>query len=216
MIEALEELNRLAPGNERMVQMLAGAKGTKPETSFVKPVTAARVEQRVEGRDWIAKDLVWDGRRFLVSSVRKGVILATDGTMFAKADLGVFGLGIDRNRNLLWAALGTVPECKECPLGKEGALVAFDLKTGREVKRIVAPIAEGIGDLTVGPKGDVYVTSNAGGALFPLRAGADRMERLDREGELPSPQGPALSADGKSLFLADYRRGIAKVDLATK
>jgi len=34
------------------------------------------------------------------------------------------------------------------------------------------------------------------------------LERLDTEGEFASPQQPALSADGKTLFVADYLRGI--------
>jgi hypothetical protein len=216
LIESLIELNRLAPGNERLLGMLAAAKGEKVESHLIPAVTGAQVERRIAGRDWIAEDVAWDGRRFLVSSVRRGLILDTDGQVFAKVDIGVFGLGVDRKRKLLWAALGSATQCKECRQGKEGALAAFDLNSGLEVKRILAPIAAGLGDLVVSSRGDVYVSSNAGGALFVLRADAKQMERLDEEGELPSPQGPALSRDEKTLYLADYRRGIAEIDLKTK
>jgi hypothetical protein len=42
------------------------------------------------------------------------------------------------------------------------------------------------------------------------------MERLDAPGDFPSPQTPALSADEKVLYVPDYVRGIAAMDLATR
>ena len=48
------------------------------------------------------------------------------------------------------------------------------------------------------------------------RSGANELERLDVPGEFPSPQTPALSADEKTLYVPDYLRGIAAMDLATR
>jgi hypothetical protein len=42
------------------------------------------------------------------------------------------------------------------------------------------------------------------------------MERLDAPGEFPSPQTPALSTDEQTLYVPDYLRGIAAIDLKTR
>ncbi len=49
-----------------------------------------------------------------------------------------------------------------------------------------------------------------------LRPGSLALERLDVQGEFASPQQPALSADEQTLYVADYLRGIAAINLATK
>jgi len=46
-----------------------------------------------------------------------------------------------------------------------------------------------------------------------LPQGANAFERLDVPGEFLSPQTPALSADGKVLYVPDYVRGIAAITL---
>lgn len=240
--QALREMNELAPGNARLLLSLAavldpglealqlrqrvadagiildpipaGAIGSVVARNKL-PVSNASVAATLPGSDWITEDLVAIEQGFLVSSVRQGIIMRTDGTIFAKEDLSVFGLALDKRRQWVWAALGWSTFCKVCsPRDKgKGALVAYDLNTGAVRTRIDS---FELNDLTVSSSGDVYVTSNAGGALFVLPAEASKMERIDTPGELPSPQGPALSRDEKTLYLADYRRGIATINLRTK
>jgi hypothetical protein len=86
------------------------------------------------------------------------------------------------------------------------------------VRRIDAPrdTAHVLGDLAVAPTGEVYVSDNATLAVYVVRSGADSLEVLVPPGVLANPQGPALSPDGRRLFVADYLRGIAAVDLATR
>jgi len=49
-----------------------------------------------------------------------------------------------------------------------------------------------------------------------LPQGANAFERLDVPGEFLSPQTPALSADGKVLYVPDYVRGIAAITLDSR
>jgi len=49
--------------------------------------------------------------------------------------------------------------------------------------------------------------------VLRLRPGARRFERLDVAGDFPSPQTPALSADGRTLLVPDYARGLATLAL---
>lgn len=70
--------------------------------------------------------------------------------------------------------------------------------------------------MTISRTGDLFVSESAHGAILRLRADANAMERLDSPGEFPSPQTPALSSDERTLYLPDYVRGIAAMDLKTR
>jgi sugar lactone lactonase YvrE len=95
-------------------------------------------------------------------------------------------------------------------------LVAFDLATGARKLRVESPVPGLLGDMTIGRHGDLYVSEGIHGAVLHLQPGATTMERLDGEGEFPSPQTPALSADEKILYIPDYVRGIAAMRLDTR
>lgn len=184
-----------------------------------KPATRASLAFTLAERDLIPEDIAYDPqtRRFFVSSVRKGKILTVDGTQFAKTDWSVFALRVDASRRLLWATTAWIEHCESCLASDEGksALLAFDLNSGTLKRRVESPVKGVLGDLTVSKKGDVYVSEGLHGALFRLAADATAMERLDTPGELGSPQTPALSADEKTLFVPDYLRGLAAMDVAS-
>ena len=170
--------------------------------------------------DLIPEDIAYDPRhrRFFVSSVRKAKIITGDGDEFAKTDWPVLALAVDLHRRLLWASTGYVPQCERCdPKDKDKtALLAFNLDSGALKQRIESPVKGLLGDMTISRKGDLYVSESLNGAVFCLRAGAKEMERLDAPGDFPSPQTPALSADDKTLYIPDYARGIAAMNLASR
>ena len=185
-----------------------------------KPVTRAALVTVLRWHDMIPEDIAYDRqtRRFFISSVRGGVIVTSDGKEFAKAPWSVLALRVDPGRRLLWAATGWVAQCEHCdPADKDkSALLAFDLDSGVPRQRIDSPLKGLLGDMTIGRKGDIYVSEGLKGAVLRLRAGSRQLERLDTEGEFPSPQTPALSADEKTLYIPDYVRGIAAMNLSDR
>ena len=78
-----------------------------------------------------------------------------------------------------------------------------------------APEGHTLGDLAVGPKGDVFVTDSNEPVLYWLRPGADTLESI-RSPLFRSLQGLAPTPDGLFLYVADYSHGILRVSLATK
>ncbi len=185
-----------------------------------RPVSHSSVAFPLKERDLIPEDLAYDPktRRFFVSSVRKSKIVTTDGKEFAKADCSVLALAVDAERRILWATTGWVPHCEACNKADEGktALLAFDLDSGALKQRINSPVQGLLGDMTIGSKGDIYLSEGIHGAVFRLKAGATQLERLDVPGEFPSPQTPALSADELTLYVPDYMRGIAAIHLSDR
>jgi hypothetical protein len=179
--------------------------------------------------DMIAEDLVYDaaGARFLVSSVHRGGIDAVDGkgqaTRFVPSGAndawGIFALGADEQRGLLWAATAAMPISAHFKPGDAGksALLAYDLRSGEFRGRYLPPDegAHSFGDLTVAPSGDVYLSDGIGSGVYVLPNGAQALRVLVPRGVLKSPQTPALAADGQTLFVPDYDKGLAAVSTKT-
>ena len=178
--------------------------------------------------DWIPESLAWDARtkRLFISDVRHcEVRVVTDPTRapardraFARLPASAFALGIDARRHRLWVSIATLAQADGCgegpPSAERTALLALDLRSGRVVQRIEAGLPGVLGDMLVADDGTVYVTERVHGAVLRLRPGAAALDRLDVAGEFTSPQTPALSADGRTLVVPDYARGIALIALA--
>lgn len=185
-----------------------------------KPVTHSTPAFTLTERDLIPEDIAYDPktRRFFISSVRKAKIVTGDGKEFAKAPWSVLALRVDPERRILWAATGWVPHCEPCDKADKDktALLAFDADTGALRQRIESPVKGLVGDMTISRRGEIYVSEGIYGAVFRLPVGGKALERLDVPGEFPSPQTPALSEDEKTLYVPDYLRGIAAMDLASR
>jgi sugar lactone lactonase YvrE len=176
------------------------------------------------------EDIAYDAatRTFYVSSMKRRKIVRVDqrGTATDFVPEGADGEGtwsvlavaVDSARRLLWAttnALGPMGGFAPADSGR-GALLAYDLATGRLRGRWEAPRDRGpheLGELAVGAGGDVYVSDGRQGVLWVLRRGADALAPLVDDGTFFSPQGIAVRPDGR-LFVADYVRGVAIVDPA--
>lgn len=182
---------------------------------------------------FIAEDIAWDarGKRFFISSVRKRKIIVVDAaghsTDFVTSGRdgiwSVLALHIDAERGVLWASTAAMPQGEGYQKSDEGrtALLQYDLRTGALRKRIElgAALAAGpgghvLGDMTLSAAGEVYITDSLGGGVYTVRN--DALVPVCDKKHFRSPQTPALSPGDKKLFVADYGRGIAVVDLATQ
>ncbi len=192
-------------------------------------VGASELAFRLPDSDIISEDIAYDAARslFLVSSVRNGRVFAKRSGADAPAIVkfsgdrgwGTFALGVDSSRGVLWATSAAVPMAAQFTPADSGrsALLELDLSTGRPRGRYVAPDsgAHTLGDVTVAPNGTVYVADGLGSGVYALDAGRDSLRVLVPRGVFASPQTPALSADGATLFVPDYSIGIAAVDIAS-
>lgn len=131
--------------------------------------------------------------------------------------LAVLGLAIDPSRRALWACSSAVPEMKGYKSEDAGkaALFELDLASGKLRRKIAPPEPEKVhhfNDLALDSRGDVFVSDPTTTSLYRLPAGGDAFEVFVPPGHFASPGGIALSPDEKTLYVADYSRGIARVD----
>jgi sugar lactone lactonase YvrE len=184
---------------------------------------------RIPGGDLLTESIVYDAahQRFLVSCDRARKIIAIDRhgkirDFVPAADHGLWGgngLGIDARRGLLWvdSTANEVGEGYDASHEAEAALYAFRLSDGAFVARYEAP-QDGsrhfFDDLTVASDGTVYV-SDSSGMMFRLQADAKALEPFVARGSMRSPQGSAIGAGGRVLYVADYAGAIHAVDRTT-
>jgi len=208
------------------------------------PVTSSKPFLKLPEPDLVAEDIAYDAatRRFFVSSVRHGKIVAIDVTGHAvkgraakgnavkgnAADFvpegqrdiwAMLALRADSKRRTLWATTAAMPEALAFTAGADGrsALLEYDLDSGKLLHRydVKEQGKHALGDMTIGPSGDVYV-SDGSGAIYQLDQARRGLEVLVAPGTFRSPQTPALAPDGSRLFVPDYSRGIGILDLKTK
>ena len=165
---------------------------------------------------FIVEGIARDGGRFFVASVaRQRIVAISNGRMrdFARLPNEYSPLGIAPYGGTLWVTAATLPQ----GAGHDGpsALIAIDKSRGQI--RHVYPVADAgktaLNDLAFAPGGTVYASDSLSGAIYVLPPGAAVLTKLGTL--LKSPQGMAVSADGKFLLVADYALGLVKLDLAS-
>ena len=166
--------------------------------------------------------------RYYVASVRHRTIAeVVNGRvtreLWAREEPGVgavLGVRVDARRGVIWATLAGIPQMLGYAKADStiAALVRVRIADGTIERRWnlpPAPLGHTLGDLAIGPLGDVFVTDSNDPVLYRLWPGADTLERITSP-LFHSLQGVAPLPNGAALYVADYSLGILRVDLTTK
>jgi sugar lactone lactonase YvrE len=173
----------------------------------------------------LAEDVDYDPgtNRFFITSVREKKIIATiqggASIDFAKApdNWPMLAIKVDSARSVVWATEVAMQGFSFAPRSDWGrsAVLCFDLGNGRLLRRIEGPQGSALGDMALASNGEVIVSDGDGGGLYRASQTGSQLTRLDN-GDFISPQTPAIDPDGRHIFVPDYVRGIAQLELATK
>lgn len=193
-------------------------------------VGRADVRNTIDANDLLIEGLAYDptsGDLFLSSVHRRRILrLGSDGVPRdfvppATSGLyGVLGMRVDPARHLLWATSSALPEVDGIDAAERGhtAVHCFDLATGtvRAKLELFEPDRKHhFDDLVLDGDGRAFVSDGFGGAIYAIAPDGAHEIWLP-PGTLASPQGLAWSADGRTLYAADYGRGLAAIDRATR
>lgn len=195
------------------------------------PVMRSQAAFTLPERDLLTEGIAYDPRTgaFFVGSVHHRKIIRVDRSgrvdeFIAPARDGLWaplGMRADSARGLLWVATTAVPQMvgyDTADAGRSG-LYAFDLATGALRGRYLLPrdgSPHALGDVVITRAGDVYASDSRAPAIYRVPAGADTVEEFLRSPLLLSAQGMAFDRGEHTMYLADYSRGLLRVDLATR
>jgi sugar lactone lactonase YvrE len=195
------------------------------------PVMRSQAAFTLPERDLLTEGIAYDpgSGAFFVGSVHHRKIFRIDRSgrvaeFVASARDGLWaplGMRADSARGVLWVATAAVPQMvgfDTVDAGRSG-LFAFDLATGALRARYLLPkdgAPHALGDVTLSRAGDVYASDSRAPAIYRVPAGADTLEQFLTSPLLLSAQGMALDRDERAMYVADYSRGILRVDLASR
>jgi sugar lactone lactonase YvrE len=185
------------------------------------PRAASRLFATIPAEERLIEGLIWQPatKRLYAASVVSRRLIVLDGHGGASAVAGT-GLGSllggawDSRRRLVWLASAVIDETPRDGATFSG-LVGIDPAAPNHRLRLAAPPGAALGDVAVASDGTVYASDGLTGGVYRLRPGGASLETWVRPGILFSAQGMAASADGKWLYVADYRYGLAAVDRAS-
>jgi sugar lactone lactonase YvrE len=194
------------------------------------PLATSTVAFELPDRELLTEGIAYDqrGDAFYVGSVHQARIFRVTRsgavTQFAPDSplpWAPLGLRVDPRRNALWVAAAALPQTAGYNPSDSGrsALLRYDLRSGRVAARYdVRPdgALHALGDVIVSRAGDVYATDSRAPVLWRIPARGDTLERFLESPLLLSAQGLALTPDQRTLYVADYARGVLRVDLGTR
>jgi DNA-binding beta-propeller fold protein YncE len=164
---------------------------------------------------------------FFVASVRNKTIIEvrTDGTERTALAPGqpsigaILGVRVDTLRNVLWATTSGIPQAHGYVAADSGIASLLRIRKSDgviEARYDLPPSQNGhtLGDLAIGPGGDVFFSDSNEPFLYRLTPGATALTRITSP-LFRNLQGIAPAADGKHVYVADYLHGLLRVDPAT-
>jgi hypothetical protein len=189
------------------------------------PISLGSTAFQLPDSGLLAEDVDYDpsAHRFLVTSVREEKIVAINASGassdFVKApdNWPMLAVKVDQPRHLVWAtevALQGFSLASKSDWGRS-VILCYDLKSGKLLQRVEGPKGSALGDMALMANGDVIVSDGDGGGVYRLAEKSTVLNRLDN-GDFLSPQTPAMHPDGEHIFVPDYLRGIAVLDILTK
>jgi hypothetical protein len=160
---------------------------------------------------------------FYVGSIRRRTVVRVgrDGSTHdlwpaESSGIGaVLGVRVDAARRRIWATTSALKQMAGYAPGDSAiaALLRIDARTGRIERRWDLPAIAGghvLGDLALGPRGEVWLSDSSEPVLYRLRPGADTLDAF-RHPLFRSLQGMAPTADGRFVYVADYSHGLLRV-----
>lgn len=173
----------------------------------------------IDPKHRIVEGIASDGSTIWVSSILDRQILACAKTCLTIATLAEplhpFGLAWDWGRKILWVAADCPPGVSVITPCERGALLG--LSPRGEIRYRFAPkgISFHPGDVSASQSA-IFVSDSQNGLVWGLLSGRrDGLRAMNRPGDGRSAQGTALMPSGTEVIVADYSRGIGRIDLKT-
>lgn len=193
-----------------------------------RPLVRSTVWQMMDDTTLYAEGIATDpasGHVFL-TSIRHRTVYELDGRGEVR-DLGlarqgagaVMAVRVAPDGRHVWAVTAGIPAMREYgpPDSTEASLLRIRRDDGQIVQRwnlAADGQAHVLGDVAIGPAGDVFVTDSRAPLIFRLPKGGDTLERITHP-LFRSLQGIVPDPGGRQVYVADYSHGVLRVDLET-
>ncbi len=132
---------------------------------------------------------------------------------------GIFGIKIDRKRNILWACSSPMQEMENYDSLSRSAVFKFELSSGKVIKKYELPIQyknSVFGDLILDFAGNPFISDSKNNIIWTLSPITDQIEVYYTSPEFWNIQGLTFNQNQDWIFISDYVKGVFKINLSTK
>jgi hypothetical protein len=187
-------------------------------TAFVIPEKTFHIESIAKGE---SQNVFYFGsihKRNILKRNAKGVV--SNFTVPAQDGLAsVFGVKVDASKKILWACSSPMLEMENYDSTIQSGVFKYDVKTGKLITKYIPVIDKKkfvFGDLFLSNKGQVFVSDSENNIVFVVNEKTGKLDEFFSSDQFWNLQGITSSDDGKYLFIADYIKGVFRLDLASK
>lgn len=153
---------------------------------------------------------------------KRKIIKVENGTVsdFTKSEqdglTSVFGVKVDQKRKILWACSSPMEEMQHYNAILPSAVFKYDLRTGKLLTKYLPEnpsLQLVLGELALNKKGEVFVSDSKSNLIFKVNEATGKLEQFYSSDEFWNIQGITFSDDGEYLFIADYVKGIFRLNM---
>ena len=193
------------------------------------PVVHSQVAFTIKDRSLHTEGIEYDPvhKTFYLGSIHKRKIIkvAPDGTAvdFCSSAFdgmaSIFGIKADTKRNTLWACSSPMQEMENYDSTARSAVFKFELSSGKLIQKYDAPLiakTNVFGDLIMNKGGKVFISDSESNSISTVNEKTNRLEPFYSSPDFMNIQGMTFSSDEKYLFIADYIKGVYRLDLKSK
>ncbi|MEQ1761991.1 MAG: hypothetical protein ABL984_02485 [Pyrinomonadaceae bacterium] len=209
--------------DERFQKLVAAAAANR------QPINASKRALELRDKTMIAESVAFDAKmkQFFVGSIHKRKIVSVDASGvesdFSSSSDGLYavlGMKVDAKKGVLWVASSAVPQMSGFTGTDKGRAGVFkcDLRTRKLLRKYLLPDGEQhvLGDVWIDRSGDVYATDSVSPSIYRIDAAKDEIEPFISSDLFASLQGITGGAKANEIFVADYAKGLFRIDLSTK
>jgi hypothetical protein len=157
-------------------------------------------------------------KRKIIKVDEKGNI--TDFTKSAQDGItSLLGIKVDKAKKVLWTCSSPMPEMENFDTTSVSSVFKYDLKTCKLLAKYSpdASVKSSVfGDLILNKKGEVFISDTQSNTIFKVNEITQKLELYFSSQEFWNIQGITFSEDERFLFVADYIKGIFRLDTQSK
>jgi sugar lactone lactonase YvrE len=195
------------------------------QTRVVHSETAFTLKDRSLHTEGIEYDATH--KMFYLGSIHKRKIIkvtpdgkATDYCSSAFEGMAsIFGIKVDAKRNFLWACASPMEEMENYDSLARSAIFQFELSSGKLLRKYPMLLNKNncvFGDLILSKEGRVFISDSKNNDIYTINEKTRQIEPYYSSPEFWNMQGMAFSSDEKYLFIADYVKGIYRLNMKTR
>ncbi|WP_136668175.1 hypothetical protein [Flavobacterium sp. H122] len=188
----------------------------KPLNTSRKVVSLSEKDLHPEGLTFLQNTKTW-----LAASIHKRKIVTFDAETGKCSDwftdnslLAVLALKADAKEKTLWVATSAMPEMEGYNSSFQGKseVLQIDIKTKKILQRISIEGNHVLGDILIAKSGSIYVSDSGEPTIHKVGNGK-LIPWLNLKSEAFNLQGITIDDDQKTIYIADYLKGILKIDV---